>query len=172
MNDRDALLASLNAADNEIDRLRQQVANLQQQLRDRDRTIQQAKDISPIKRPTLERVQCLAKAALMYVYSVVQGKKRFWILNFGIPGIKSKYVRRFKTLREIWTLLSDDFCLSDVFEGFLSTAKPKPITRACRLAKQRKRFFYDPDEYDFYDAEQRMVLQQCEQFVSQTYDSA
>lgn len=179
MDDRDTLFAALSAAENEIDRLRQQLFDLQQELRDRDRTIQQARDIDPVKRPSLSRVRKLAEAAFMWVLKVPsargKGKGFDWVLTFGKPvGFDlTKYVvmcRRFRSLREIWDILVSGFCLNDLFDGFLKTGRPKPISRAQRLAKQTKRFFYDPDEYSFFDNEQRAVLQNCEQFYSQTYD--
>lgn len=178
MDDRDAILASLSAAENEIDRLRHQLSDLQQQLRDRDRTIRQAKDIDSVQRPSLSRVRKVAEAAFLWVVKVSSGGRRKsgdWLLTFGRPlGFDMTYVvksRRFRSLRKIWDILTSDFCLSDLFDDFLKTGRPKPVTRACRLAKQCKRFFYDPDEYHFFDEEQRMVLESCEQFFSQTYDS-
>lgn len=68
--------------------------------------IRRAKDISPLMRISLKRVLRLAHDACMEVKRTVRG----WILKMGSKA------RKFRTLAQIWDLISqDDFLLSDIF---------------------------------------------------------
>jgi hypothetical protein len=99
----------------EIDRLQLKVQELQEQLRSQQRIIRQAKDISPVQKPSLKRVLNLIQAP---GFNLAKAGCR-WVLSFG-----STLKRSFKTLREIWEAVNvDDFFLSDLFD-------PKPHQKA------------------------------------------
>lgn len=118
MDDRDALFATLNAADNEIDRLRQQVADLQQQVRDRDLIIRQARDITPVLRPNFARVLALVRAACLDISKIPKTEGGGWLLSMG------SLRRKFKFLRQIWDLLVvGDWFLADLFDEPVVTVK-------------------------------------------------
>lgn len=132
------LQAELISAQAEIQRLREQNDEMCERLRAQSQIINRAKDIDPVQRPSLGRVRRLAEAALMWVMKVSssrgKGKGSDWLLTFGRPvGFDFRYVacsRRFRSLREIWDILSQDFCLNDLFDSYLKkTGRPKPVLR-------------------------------------------
>lgn len=111
----EALLANCNKSkgdldkkkDAEIKRLREEVSTLNEQVANLRGKLNRAKDPTPVKRPSLLRVLCTARMALMDIKRVGGG----WVLSMG-----ENLRRSFKTLREIWDLLTqDDWCLSDIF---------------------------------------------------------
>lgn len=115
-------------------RLRGELDDSRQQLRDRDRTIVAAKNSDPVLRPNLRRCQQLAETAFMWVSRVHVGgpsNRKEWLLTFGRPiGFDLRYVsmaRRFKSLREIWDILIEGFSLNELFKGFLKTGKRAPV---------------------------------------------
>lgn len=86
--------------------LEQQNSELQQQLRDAKETIRLAKDISPLTRPSLQRVLRFAHQACLEVVRTAGG----WVLKMG------KLARKFCRLADIWVLLSqDNWILSEIF---------------------------------------------------------
>jgi hypothetical protein len=174
--DRDLLLMQLSAMDAEVDRLRAENDRLRAELRDRDRIIKQAKDADPVQRPSLSRVRRLAESAFMWVAKVPssrgKGKGFDWLLTFGRPvGFDLRYVvrsRRFRSLRQIWDILSEDFCLNDLFDSYLKkTGRPKPVSRQKRCGRRI------PWSYDDLPLEQQQlqILEDLDVFLSQTWDS-
>lgn len=132
------LQAQLISAQAEIQRLREQNDEMRERIRTQTETINRAKDINSVQRPSLGRVRRLAEAALMWVMKVPssrgKGKSFDWLLTFGRPvGFDFRYIvcsRRFRSLREIWDILSQDFCLNDLFDSYLKkTGRPKPVLR-------------------------------------------
>jgi hypothetical protein len=91
----------------EIARLRTQNEELLSRVRSQSEQIRQAKDISPVEKPSLKRVLALAQAACLDILKNTEGN---WILRMG------RLRRSFKKLRDIWDLLiSDDWYLMDLF---------------------------------------------------------
>lgn len=110
--------------DAEIKRLREEVNTLNEQVANLRGQLNRAKDPTPVKRPSLLRVLLLARMALMDIKRVGGG----WVLSMG-----ENLRRSFKTLREIWELLTqDDWCLSDIFSQ--PTIKPRLPQRHPPLA--------------------------------------
>lgn len=97
----------------EIEQLKQELIvlkrkneELKEELKKAQQIIRQAKDISPVVRPSLKRVLRLAHKACMDVKRTASG----WILQMG------HLARKFRRLGDIWLLLSqDNWCLSEIF---------------------------------------------------------
>ena len=107
----DRLQSQLLAAEAEIERLRQQNDQMQSRIRAQLETINRAKDINPVARPSFKRVLALAQAAFLDLCKCPAGG---WVLSFG-----SRF-RNFKTLRQIWDILClDDWFLEDLLGDFL-----------------------------------------------------
>lgn len=112
-------------SDSEIDRLREELASVYQQLRNAQDTIRRAKDISPVVKPSLKRVMDLAQAACLTIQKVAGG----WLLKLG------HRFRRFRSLKEIWEILITDFALSDLFpDNCESWVKPRYPHRRVSIA--------------------------------------
>lgn len=82
----------------ENDRLRKELAEARTALR-------RAKDPTPVKRPSFKRLIALVKDACMEISKIASG----WELRFG------KLKRRFRFLREMWEIFTEDWLLSEVF---------------------------------------------------------
>jgi hypothetical protein len=92
----------------EIARLREQNEKLLNLARSQAEKIRQAKDISPVEKPSFKRVNVLAQAACMNVSKALTGG---WLLTMG-----QKLKRGFKKLKDIWELLiADEWNLTDLF---------------------------------------------------------
>jgi len=92
----------------EIARLRAQNEKLLELARSQSEIIRKAKDISPLERPSFKRVFALAQAACLNISKALTGG---WLLTMG-----ERLKRGFKTLKEIWELLTvDDWHLTDLF---------------------------------------------------------
>lgn len=111
--------------DAEISRLRKEIDGLHQENDELYKTlgalrtrINRAKNMNPFKRPSFLQVLQLARMAYMDIKREAGG----WLLSMG-----STITRKFKTLREIWELLTaDDWYLGDIFPQ-TSADKPEPI---------------------------------------------
>lgn len=85
--------------------------------------LRQAKDASPVVRPSWQRVIKLVHEACMNLERLKSG----WLLKLG------HQVRRFKNLKQIWDILTaEEWFLSDIFppEKPVYTAAPKLPFRA------------------------------------------
>lgn len=85
--------------------------------------LRQAKDPNPVQRPSWQRVIKLVSEACMTLERLKSG----WLLKLG------HLVRRFKSLKEIWDILTaEDWCLSDIFPPAkpIYTVAPKLPYRA------------------------------------------
>jgi hypothetical protein len=126
----DELRAELAVASAQIKKLRQANEELQKYLREKDDTIRQAKDITPVSRVSLKRVLTLARAACLDVVKIPKDSGGGWLINMG-----SALQRKFKSLRQIWELLNvEDWNLSDLFDGVSqpnSFTKPVPAVSDC-----------------------------------------
>ncbi|MEG4319747.1 MULTISPECIES: hypothetical protein [unclassified Microcoleus] len=112
------LQAELAAARAEIEQLRQANDELCDRVRRQTEIISRAKDIAPFARPSFGRVLSLAKAACLDLCKGSKDKGGGWILSLGST------VRRFKSLIQIWDILTlDSWSLSDLF-GYFLIAKP------------------------------------------------
>jgi hypothetical protein len=127
----------------EIARLRAQNDKLLELARFQSEIIRKAKDISPVERPSFKRVLALAQAACLDISKALTGG---WLLTMG-----EKLKRGFKTLKEIWELLTvDDWHLTDLF-----CPPPKePVSVAPLLAPIRSKYsavpFCDDDLIDIW----------------------
>jgi hypothetical protein len=100
----------------EIRRLRTENEELWARVRSQSEKIRQAKDISPVEKPSLKRVLALAQVACLDVFKGAEGG---WVLSM------AHLKRSFKKLRDIWDLLiADDWHLMDLFSPPLQAPKP------------------------------------------------
>jgi hypothetical protein len=112
----------------EIQRLREENAALREELRAAQNTIRRAKDINPVQRPSLKRVMRLVADACMSLQKLASG----WLLKLGHQG------RRFKSLSQIWELLSgDDWSLGDIFPEESGGETPRVLERFIPRLPQR-----------------------------------
>ncbi|MCC3575258.1 MAG: hypothetical protein JGK30_26030 [Microcoleus sp. PH2017_40_RAT_O_B] len=114
MNERelDELRAELVVARAQIEQLRQSNEQLQKYLRDKDDTIRQAKDITPVSRVSLKRVLLLVRAAALDLSKISKLDGGGWLLSMG-----ATLQRKFRSLRQIWELLNvEDWYLNDLFD--------------------------------------------------------
>jgi hypothetical protein len=113
----------LSAANIEIERLRQQNEEMCDRIRTQTETINTAKDITRVSRPSFRRVLSLAQAACLDLCKCLGGG---WFLSMG------QRVRKFKTLRLIWGILClDDWFFSDLLGDFL-VGKPRKVSTTSR----------------------------------------
>ena len=112
-----------------IKRLREEVDQLYETVGALRGQINRAKDPNPFKRPSFLRVLQLARTALMDLVRTKGG----WVLSMG-----STITRKFKTLREIWELLTqDDWYLGDIFpQTSADKPEPKPVEVKPRLPQR------------------------------------
>ncbi|GET44369.1 hypothetical protein [Microseira wollei] len=95
----------MNEAD-EIQNLKLQIEDLQVQLLKALTRANRAKDISPVERPSFRRVVMLVRPAWSELKKVAGGGLLFM----------GKLQRQFKSLKEIWLLLTqENWYLSDIF---------------------------------------------------------
>ena len=114
------LQAELISAQAEIQRLCEQNDEMCDRIRTQTETINRAKDITPVSRPSFRRVLSLARAACLDLCKCPGGG---WFLSMG------QRVRKFKTLRQIWDILClDDWFLSDLLGDFL-VVKPRNLSQ-------------------------------------------
>ncbi|TAG92614.1 MAG: hypothetical protein EAZ09_06360 [Oscillatoriales cyanobacterium] len=126
------LKLQLEIANTEIDRLHSLNQELEKNVRDSNLTIRQAKDITPVMRPSFRRVLLLARAALLDISKISKIEGGGWLLSMGFS-----LRRKFKSLRQIWDLLIvDDWVLSELFDSQQPTVKP-----LVKLSCFRKRQF-------------------------------
>jgi len=93
-----------------------QIQELEAQLLEAKTRANRAKDISPVERPSFRRVGMLARNACMELKKVASG----WLLLMG------KLQRKFKSLKKIWLLLTQEhWYLSDIFPTQKSAPKYK-----------------------------------------------
>lgn len=99
--------------ESEVEKLQKRIKELEQQLDKvneensyQRRVIRRAKNISPIERPSFQRVAQLAFEACLEVKRVARG----WIVSLG------QKMRKFRTLTDIFEfLIRDDWAISDLF---------------------------------------------------------
>ncbi len=109
-------IPDLESALAEIAQLRAQNEKLLELVRSQSEQIRQAKDISPVEKPSLKRVLALARAACLDVLKSAEGN---WVLSMGCLR------RSFKKLRDIWDLLiAGDWYLMDLF-----SPPPLPVAK-------------------------------------------
>ena len=114
------LKLQLDIANAEIDRLHSLYQELAKNVRDSNLTIRQAKDITPVMRPSFKRVLLLARAAFLDISKISKIEGGGWLLSMG-----SSLHRKFKSLRQIWDLLIvDDWILSELFDEQQPSGKP------------------------------------------------
>lgn len=90
----------------EIEQLKAEIERLKRELAAANITVRCAKDITPVSRPSLKRVLGLAHSACLEVKKVTGG----WLLKLG------QLTRRFRSLKDIWSILiQDNWLLSDIF---------------------------------------------------------
>ncbi|MEG4198598.1 hypothetical protein [Microcoleus sp. Pol12A5] len=117
------LQSQLAAALAEIVRLREDNEQMRDRIRAQTETINRAKDINPVARPSFKRVLALAQAACLDLCKCPAGG---WFLSLG------QRVRKFKTLGQIWDILClDDWFLEDLFGEFL-VVKPLKVSHVSR----------------------------------------
>jgi len=81
--------------------------------------LRNAKDSSPVQRPSFKRVMHLVFEACMTLERVAGG----WLLKLG------HLTRQFRKLSDIWNILNvDDWSLTEIFE-VPPKQKPKPVLR-------------------------------------------
>lgn len=101
----------------DIDQMKRQIAEYQEEIARLNKTLRHAKDANPVQRPSLKRVMKLAIDACMEVSRVAGG----WLLKFG------KLTRRFRNLHQIWLIfMADSWYLSDVFPPVKEPQAPPP----------------------------------------------
>ncbi|WP_333164091.1 hypothetical protein [Microcoleus sp. AT3-A2] len=111
------LQSQLAAAQAEIARLREDNEQMQFRIRSQTETINRAKDINPVARPSFKRVLALAQAAC---FDLCKHPGGGWLLSLG------QRVRKFKSLTQIWDILClDDWFLEDLLGEFLVIKPPK-----------------------------------------------
>jgi hypothetical protein len=116
---------------NELQKLRAENRRLRQENADLKSALANAKDPSPIVRISLKRVLEAAKKALMTIVRWGRG----WLLRMG------NRQRYFKTLKEIWALIANDFTLSEIFPNDESLAPAPPLPKPkLRLAPIKETF--------------------------------
>lgn len=104
----------------DIDQMKRQIAEHQEEIARLNKALKQAKDANPVQRPSIKRVMRLVADACMEVQRVAGG----WLLKFG------KLTRRFRKLREIWEIFTtDNWHLSDVFPPAKEEAPPQARPR-------------------------------------------
>jgi hypothetical protein len=112
------LQSQLVVAQAEIARLCEENQQMRDRIRTQTETINRAKDINPVARPSFKRVLALARAAGLDLCKCPGG----WFLSLG------QRVRKFKSLRQIWDILClDDWFLEDLLGHFL-VVKPRKIS--------------------------------------------
>lgn len=123
----------------ELDRLREQVAQLEAQVASLRQQLIRAKDPSPFERLSFKRVRALAENACMKLQRV--GKR--WVLSMG------SLRREFARLSYIWELLSqDDWFLSDIFDIKHTPWKPKQFAKTAKpVLKPRSRILLPNPHY-------------------------
>ena len=115
----DCLQSQILAARAEIARLREDNEQMRDRIRAQTETINRAKDINPVERPSFKRVLALAQAACLDLCKNPAGG---WFLSLG------QRVRKFKSLRQIWDILClDDWFLEDLLGEFL-VVKPSKLS--------------------------------------------
>lgn len=91
----------------ENQQLREQISQLQLQLKEARVSLKRARDPNPLDRPSFKRVSFLARQACMNLQRVRGG----WELSMG------HLKRKFSRLLDIWKILTEeDWYLSDLFE--------------------------------------------------------
>lgn len=125
----------------EIEALRQQVAQLEAQVSQLRQQLVRAKDSSPVEKPSYKRVAALAANACMNLYK--EGRR--WVLQMG------NLRREFTRLAHIWEMLTkDDWSLSDIFDIKHTPWKPARFSKSAKpILKNRSRIllpnpFYIP----------------------------
>lgn len=123
----------------EIERLRSELEVLNNELKIARLTIRRARDAAPVQRPSCKRVAELVADALMSLVRIPGG----WQLKFG------RLTKRFRTLREIWEILTtDDWSIGDIFaliklgvklRSASKTVPPPPLPKGGDVT-----FFLDP----------------------------
>lgn len=109
--------AYADALKTDLDQMRRQIAEYQEEIARLNKTLRHAKDANPVQRPSLKRVMRLAIDACMEVSRVAGG----WLLKFG------KLTRRFRNLHQIWLIfMADSWYLSDVFPPQKEPQAPPP----------------------------------------------
>ena len=107
-----------------MEELKAENERLRTELKRANAMLRQAKDISPVIRPSWKRVIALVREACLTLERLRSG----WWLKMG----HSK-MRRFKSLKEIWDILTaEEWFLSDIFPPAKPTytATPKLPYRA------------------------------------------
>jgi len=116
-----------------IEELKAQNEELRTQLVEAKTCANRAKDFSPVGRASFRRVMMVVTRACMNLKRVAGG----WLLFMG------NLERKFKTLQEIWMLLTqEDWYLSDIFSPQKSSPQPKDIPR--RRSRYRQIFDWQP----------------------------
>jgi cell division septum initiation protein DivIVA len=103
----------------ENERLKAELAAANDQIKTTRAALRNAKDSSPVQRPSFKRVMHLVFEACMTLERVVGG----WLLKLG------HLTRQFRKLSDIWNLLNaDDWSLAEIFE-VPPKQKSKPVLR-------------------------------------------
>lgn len=128
-----------------INKLETENRNLREQLDAAQSTIRAAKDISPVLKPSRQRVAKLVNDCCMSLEKIPKG----WRLKMGDA------VRFFRRLSEIWKLLNrEDWHLSDIFppgsEILPPSFEPSPKYKTSPKLRQRRNPFFQPQEIPWW----------------------
>lgn len=119
MDDTEKLKAENERLKAENERLKAELAAANEQIKATRAALRNAKDSSPVQRPSFKRVMNLVFEACMTLERVAGG----WMLKLG------HLTRQFRKLSDIWNLLNvDDWNLAEIFE-IPPEQKPKPVLR-------------------------------------------
>jgi len=114
-------MTATNPLQAEIERLRAENQQLKDQLAEAQQKLREAKDTSPVVRPSFKRTIHLVHQACMSLERC--GRK--WLLKMG------HLQRTFASLKEIWQLLNQkDWVLTEIFTTPSKVVKPQVRERA------------------------------------------